>query len=298
MSSRAALAALLWLGVATPGVVRASELDGQPEEVPPVAVAEAPAEEQPPTGDDEEARTRALLPFTRALGANGVVAGSLTESAATAGVPPVAMLDAERAFKEAVDRPAPQDGDSFYVRWEQTYSIDGRPIGVARLLWATCGGVRVATAYVPNGRSLEDDHYTYKLRWLERLRATLDEREDPAGPLAVCGDFNIAPDDRDVWSPAAFEGATHTSEPERAALGRLEDWGLEDVFRRHHDVGGLFSWWDYRGGDFHQGRGMRIDLVLATKALAKRSAMVVIDRNARKGKQPSDHAPVVVDFND
>ena len=120
----------------------------------------------------------------------------------------------------------------------------------------------------------------------------------PAPSWPCCGDYNIAPDDRDVWSPKAFEGATHTSEPERAALARLEEWGLEDVFRRHHDVGGLFSWWDYRGGDFHQGRGMRIDLVLATASLAERSSMVLIDRNARKGKQPSDHAPVVVDFTD
>ena len=176
---------------------------------------------------------------------------------------------------------------------------DGEDDPDARLLWATCGGVRVACAYVPNGRSLEDDHYTYKLRWLERLRAALDSPRGRRHPtLAVCGDFNIAPDDRDVWSPTAFEGATHTSEPERAALQRLEEWGLEDVFRRHHDVGGLFSWWDYRAGDFHQGRGMRIDLVLATPSLAERSAMVMIDRNARKGKQPSDHAPVVVDFLD
>jgi exodeoxyribonuclease-3 len=158
--------------------------------------------------------------------------------------------------------------------------------------------VRVASVYVPNGRALDDDHYTYKLGWLDRLRATLDAREDAAGDLALCGDFNIAPDDRDVWSPEAFEGATHVSAAERERLGQLEDWGLEDVFRRHHDVGGLFSWWDYRAGDFHQGRGMRIDLVLATPTLAERSELVVIDRNARKGKQPSDHAPVVVDFRD
>jgi exodeoxyribonuclease-3 len=175
---------------------------------------------------------------------------------------------------------------------------DGEPDPQARTLWATCGDVRVASVYVPNGRAIDDDHYTYKLRWLQRLRATLDAHEDPGRPLAVCGDYNIAPDDRDVWNPAAFEGATHVSPPERDALARLEEWGLEDVFRRHHDVGGLFSWWDYRAGDFHQGRGMRIDLVLATAPLAERSQVALIDRNARKGKQPSDHAPVVVDFRD
>jgi exodeoxyribonuclease III len=159
----------------------------------------------------------------------------------------------------------------------------------ARLLWATCGGVRVASAYVPNGRALDDDHYQYKLSWLARLRALLDTRGDPTRPLAVCGDFNIAPDDRDVWDPSEFLEATHTSQPERDALARIEEWGLEDVFRRHYDADGLFSWWDYRAGNFHKGKGMRIDLILA-------SASVLIDRNARKGKSPSDHAPVVADF--
>jgi exodeoxyribonuclease-3 len=166
----------------------------------------------------------------------------------------------------------------------------------ARLLWATCGGVRVASVYVPNGRALHHEHYAYKLAWLARLRATLDQREDPSAHVAVCGDYNIAPDDRDVYDPEAFEGETHVSEPERAALAELEAWGLTDVFRQHFDASGLYSWWDYRRGDFHQGRGMRIDLVLASASLAPRARAVLIDRNARKGKQPSDHAPVIVDL--
>jgi len=166
----------------------------------------------------------------------------------------------------------------------------------ARLLRATCGGVRVVSVYVPNGRSLDDDHYQYKLRWLERLRGVLDEQCDPSSMLAILGDFNIAPDDRDVYDPAAFVGETHTSQPERDALARLEDWGLVDVFRQRYDVGGLFSWWDYRAGNFHKGKGMRIDLTLATESLAARSTSDLIDRNARKGKQPSDHAPVIADF--
>jgi exodeoxyribonuclease-3 len=165
----------------------------------------------------------------------------------------------------------------------------------ARMLWATCGGVRVGTVYVPNGRALDQDHYQYKLRWLKRLKATL-AGHDPEQRLVLCGDFNIAPDDRDVYDPAAYVGETHVSEPERAALGELVDWGLVDVFRQHYDGGGLFSWWDYRAGNFHKGKGMRIDLVLATKELAGRSTAVLIDRNARKGKLPSDHAPVIVDF--
>ena len=170
--------------------------------------------------------------------------------------------------------------------------------GEARLAWATCGGVRVASVYVPNGRAVDHEHYGYKLRFLQQLRDELDASCDPGGDVAVCGDFNIAPDDRDVYDPAEFEGATHVSEAEREALGAIEAWGLDDVFRRHYADGGLFSWWDYRGGNFHKRKGMRIDLVLASSPLAERSTAVLIDRNARKGKQPSDHAPVVADFAD
>jgi exodeoxyribonuclease-3 len=177
------------------------------------------------------------------------------------------------------------------------FGSDGEPPDRdARLLWATCGDVRVASVYVPNGRSLADEHYQYKLAWLARLRGMLDREADASSPLVVCGDFNIAPDDRDVYDPAAFVGETHVSEPEREALRHLEDWGLVDVFRRHYDADGLFSWWDYRAGNFHKGKGMRIDLVLASAPLAARSTAALIDRNARKGKQPSDHAPVIVDF--
>jgi exodeoxyribonuclease-3 len=169
----------------------------------------------------------------------------------------------------------------------------------ARLLTATCGGVRVMSAYVPNGRALDNDHYRYKLEWLERLRAHLDAVADPTAPTALCGDFNIAPTDIDVWDPAAVHGATHVSPPEREALGRLLDWGLTDVFRdRFPDVERLYSWWDYRAGNFHKGIGMRIDLVLASASLAARTQGALIDRNARKGKSPSDHAPVVIDLDE
>jgi exodeoxyribonuclease III len=167
-----------------------------------------------------------------------------------------------------------------------------------RMVAATCAGIRVHSVYVPNGRSPDHEQYGFKLAWLARLAAYLGETCDPDGEVAVCGDFNIAPDDRDVWDPAAFVGATHVSEPERRALGAIFEWGLEDVWRRHHDEGGVFSWWDYRAGDFHQGRGMRIDLVLLTRRLADRSVSVMIDRNARKGKKPSDHAPVLVELAD
>jgi exodeoxyribonuclease III len=174
---------------------------------------------------------------------------------------------------------------------------DGAPADPeARLVTATCGGVRVSSVYVPNGREVGHEHYQYKLAWLDRLHDHLQAATPAGAEVLVAGDFNIAPEDRDVWSPAAFEGATHVSPPERAALERLEAWGLVDVFRRRWEDGKVFSWWDYRAGDFHQGRGMRIDLVLTSPSLADRLDWVVIDRNARKGTQPSDHAPVVADF--
>lgn len=165
----------------------------------------------------------------------------------------------------------------------------------ARLLWATCGGLRIGSVYVPNGRAVGHPMFEYKLAFLRRLRRQLDDHEDPAAPLVLAGDFNVAPDDRDVWDPAAFVGSTHVSPDERAALGDLLAWGLHDLFRLRFDADGLFSWWDYRAGNFHKGKGMRIDLVLGTDAVAAGLRAVLIDRNARKGPSPSDHAPVVVD---
>jgi exodeoxyribonuclease-3 len=164
-----------------------------------------------------------------------------------------------------------------------------------RFLAATCAGVRVHSVYVPNGRSLDDEFYQFKLDWLARLRTVLDETCPSGTSVAVCGDFNVAPADRDVWDPAHFVGMTHVSESERAALRHVEDWGLEDVFTRFNDPG-TFTWWDYRAGDFHQGRGMRIDLLLVSQDLAARATAAFRDRDARKGQKPSDHAPVVVDF--
>ena len=167
-----------------------------------------------------------------------------------------------------------------------------------RLVAAECGGVRVHSVYVPNGRSLDSEQYTAKLAWLARLRELLDETASPDAPVAVCGDFNVAPEDRDLWDPAEFVGATHVSEPERAALARLEEWGLVDAFRRIYDGDHLFTWWDYRAGNFHKHKGMRIDLILVTETLAARTRYALVDRNARKGEKPSDHAPVFIDVGD
>ncbi len=164
-----------------------------------------------------------------------------------------------------------------------------------RLLTACCGGVRVTSVYVPNGRAVDDPHYRYKLDWLERLRHHLDVTASADERVAVCGDFNIAPEDRDLWDPKRFVGSTHVTRPERDALDRLEDWGLVDAFRAVYSDEQLYSYWDYRAGDFHEHRGMRIDLLLLSTPLANTLQWALIDRSARKGKQPSDHAPVFVD---
>ncbi len=170
----------------------------------------------------------------------------------------------------------------------------GFPEVEARAVAATCGGVRVWSLYVPNGRALDSPHLTYKLEWLAALRGALESDMANGRPTAVCGDFNIAPGDDDVWDPAAFVDSTHTSPRERAALTRLIDLGLHDV-RPRAIKGAPFTYWDYRAGNFHKGMGMRIDLVLLGNGLASRLKDAYIDRDARKGKLPSDHAPVVVD---
>ena len=167
----------------------------------------------------------------------------------------------------------------------------------ARVVWATCGGVRVASVYVPNGREVGHDHYRYKLAWFGWLRAHLEAVCDPGGEVVVAGDFNVAPEDRDVWDIEVFSESTHVTEPEREAWRAVCDWGLVDVFRRRYpDVDGLYTFWDYQAGRFHKRQGMRIDHVLATEGLAGRAGGIVVDRNARKGTKPSDHAPLVVDF--
>ncbi|HEY3981458.1 MAG TPA: exodeoxyribonuclease III [Streptosporangiaceae bacterium] len=166
----------------------------------------------------------------------------------------------------------------------------------ARTIAATCGPVRLRSVYVPNGRTPDDPHYAYKLRWLGALRAAV--AADAAGgvPFAVMGDFNVAPADDDVWDPAAFAGATHVTAPEREQLAGLRAEGLTDVVPRIEKGPHPYTYWDYRAGAFHKGMGMRIDLVYANAALAGAVSDAVVDREARKGKGPSDHAPVIVDL--
>jgi exodeoxyribonuclease III len=177
------------------------------------------------------------------------------------------------------------------------FADDGPVDKEARLVSATCGGVRVSSVYVPNGRKVGSEFYEHKLRWLARLRDHVAADAGARGlPAALCGDFNVAPDDIDLWSPAAFVGDTHVTAEERAAIAELEADGLRDVFREHYPgVEGLFSWWDYRAGAFPKHQGMRIDLVLMSSPLADNVTWALVDRNARKGSKPSDHAPLFVD---
>lgn len=170
----------------------------------------------------------------------------------------------------------------------------GEPDAEARIITADCGGVKVVSVYVPNGRALDHEHYQYKLRWLDKLAAHIDAISEPTDPLVVAGDYNIAPADIDVWDMKALAGSTHVSDAERDRLAALYKWGLRDVVREQHPEPGIYSWWDYRNGSFHRGWGMRIDLALVTETVATNTTWSAIDRNARKGEQPSDHAPVLI----
>jgi exodeoxyribonuclease III len=169
------------------------------------------------------------------------------------------------------------------------------PAVESRLLSATCGGVRVSTVYVPNGRQVGTEHFEAKLRWLRDLRTHLTRDDPTTTRTVVAGDFNVAPDDRDVWDPRKANGGTHVTPEERQVIRDLEADGLADAFRLQHQGDRLFSWWDYRAGDFHKHKGMRIDLVLVSKPLQPKVTFALIDRQARKGKSPSDHAPLLVD---
>jgi exodeoxyribonuclease III len=166
----------------------------------------------------------------------------------------------------------------------------------ARLVWATVEGVRVCAAYFPNGQSVGSDKWAYKLAWMQRLRRALD-RLDAAAPFVLAGDFNVAPDERDVAFPEFWRGSVLFHPEARAALEGVRAWGLEDAVRRVvGDVQGPYSWWDYRALAFPKGDGLRIDHVFATPALAARATAARVDRDERKGEAPSDHAPVIVEF--
>jgi exodeoxyribonuclease-3 len=174
---------------------------------------------------------------------------------------------------------------------------DYQPLREARMIAATCGGVRVVSLYAPNGRSLDTVFYRAKLEWYGALLGWLRETCKPDQPLVIGGDYNIAPTDADVWDPVACQGGTHVSPEERAAFAALLSWGLHDSYHEQRPQPARFSWWDYRAGCFQKNMGMRIDHLLASKPANERIVWAEIDREARKGKPtPSDHAPVVIDL--
>ncbi len=176
--------------------------------------------------------------------------------------------------------------------------FDGDPIpNESRVLSATVAGTRFVSTYVVNGRSVDDPAYALKLEWLDAFTAWLTGNNEPEDRLVVGGDFNITPDDRDVYDADRLRGAVHCSEPERRRIRTLQEWGLTDLGRINNEDQGPFTWWDYRAGAFHRGWGLRIDLILATAPVVRRLASMTVDRNERRptageGK-PSDHAPVL-----
>jgi len=174
---------------------------------------------------------------------------------------------------------------------------DDEPLREARMIAAVCEGVRVVSIYAPNGRTVGSVFYKAKLAWYRRLQQWLVDTRQPGEPLIVGGDFNVAPEEADVWDPARCHGGTHVSPPEREAFADLGRWGLVDAYRRLHPEPERYSWWDYRAGNFHKNYGMRIDHLLVTRPIAERLVWAEIDREARKGKPiPSDHAPVIIDL--
>jgi len=174
--------------------------------------------------------------------------------------------------------------------------MEGFEDPAARLISARVAGIHIISAYVPNGQEVGSEKYEYKLKWLSALRKHLDFRYGADEPIVLVGDFNVAPEDRDVHDPELWRGKILFSDAEKKALAKVFDFGLEDTFRKHFPQAGYYSWWDYRQLGFPKNRGLRIDFVLASKALGLKCSAAGIDREERKGQKPSDHAPVFADF--
>lgn len=166
----------------------------------------------------------------------------------------------------------------------------------SRVIAATVGGIRVVNVYIPNGQAIGSEKYAFKLAWLKQLRGYLDAHYDPKEPVLICGDFNVAPEDRDVHDPKAWEGSVLVSDAERAALEEVRQWGFVDAFRMHNQEPKQFSWWDYRAMGFRRNAGLRIDHIWVTESLAARCTSVSIDKEPRRWERPSDHTPVVAEF--
>jgi exodeoxyribonuclease-3 len=166
----------------------------------------------------------------------------------------------------------------------------------SRFLAATIESIRVVNVYIPNGQAVGSEKYGFKLDWMKRLRRYFDESCSPGDQILLCGDFNVAPDERDVHDPLLWEGRILFSEPERAALNQIRSWGFVDAFRKYNNEPKQFSWWDYRAGAFRRNLGLRIDHIWVTPPLAERTISTVIDKTPRSWERPSDHVPVVVEL--
>jgi exodeoxyribonuclease-3 len=166
----------------------------------------------------------------------------------------------------------------------------------ARLVAADIAGIRVVNVYIPNGQIVGSEKYQFKLQWMNRLREFLDQNYDARTPVLLCGDFNVAPEERDVYEPRLWQNRILFSAPERAGLQHLKEWGFTDTFRLHTEAGGHYSWWDYRAGSFRRNLGLRIDHIWVSAPLAARSRATWIDKEPRAWERPSDHAPVVAEF--
>lgn len=166
----------------------------------------------------------------------------------------------------------------------------------SRLITSTVEGIQIINVYIPNGQAVGSEKYEMKLAWMRRLREFFDQNYDPSGPVLLCGDFNVAPDERDVHDVRLWQGRIMFSEQERATLQSIKDWGFTDAFRLHNEEGGKFTWWDYRAGAFRRNQGLRIDHVWITEPLVSRSVRTWIDLEPRTWEKPSDHAPVIAEF--
>ena len=166
----------------------------------------------------------------------------------------------------------------------------------SRLLTTQVGGINLVTVYVPNGQMVGSEKYAFKLDWMRRLREFCDANYDRNTPVLVCGDFNVAPEERDVYDVRLWQGRILFSEPERAALQNIKEWGFTDAFRLHTDAGGHYSWWDYRAGAFRRNLGLRIDHIWISDPLVARNTRTWIDTEPRKWEKPSDHAPVIAEI--
>lgn len=166
----------------------------------------------------------------------------------------------------------------------------------SRLITSTVEGIQIINVYIPNGQAVGSDKFEMKLAWMRRLREFLDANYDPSKPVLLCGDFNVAPEDRDVHDVRLWQGRIMFSEQERATLQHIKDWGFTDAFRQHNEEGGKFTWWDYRAGAFRRNLGLRIDHIWISEPLVSRSLRTWIDIEPRKWEKPSDHAPMITEL--